>query len=73
MSADRWIIEAYERADEQERADMYMLYRDLRDEFADIETTNASAGENKVSVAKAEPLKVRWNIYGRYMKARNSV
>ena len=73
MSADRWILEAYERADEQARADMYMLYRDLRDEFAEIEAANVSARKNEVSVAKAEPLKVRWNIYGRYMKARNSV
>jgi hypothetical protein len=35
------ILEAYERADESTRMDMYMTYRELRERFEKIEASSA--------------------------------
>jgi hypothetical protein len=72
MSADRWILEAYERANEQGRIDMYMVYRELRDEFTDIDAAPLAPQVQKTPVAETVPLKVRWNVGGRFMKAFGS-
>jgi hypothetical protein len=72
MSADRWILEAYERANEQGRVDMYMVYRELRDEFAEIDAAPLAPQDQKKPVAETVPLKVRWNLSGRFMKASSS-
>ena len=68
MSADKWILEAYERADEPRRVDMYMLYRELRDEFAEIDAAPLIPQVKKSPVVETEPLKMRWNLRGRLMK-----
>ena len=73
MSAARWIIEAYERAGEEARLEMYMLYRELRDEFAEIDAAPTAPQVLKTPAVETEPLKVRWHLYGRLMKAKGSV
>jgi hypothetical protein len=72
MSADRWIVEAYERANEQGRVDMYMVYRELRDEFAEIDAAPNIPQVQKTPVAETIPFKVRWNLGGRFMKVFSS-
>jgi hypothetical protein len=69
MSAAKWILEAYERADELGRADMYMLYRELRDEFAEIDAAPLIPQVKKSPVVETVPLKMRWGFYSRFMKA----
>ena len=34
------ILEIYQRADDSERMDMYMTYRDLREQFEEIEVSS---------------------------------
>ncbi len=72
MSADRWILEAYERANEQGRVDMYMVYRELRGDFADIDAAPQTPQDLESPASETEPLKMRWNLSGRWMKAFGS-
>ena len=70
MSAEKWILESYERADEEGRVDMYMIYRELRDEFADIDATPVI--KQAQPAVEAVPLRERWNFCGRFMRVFSS-
>ena len=70
MSAEKWILEAYRRADEQGRLDMYMSYRELRDEFAEIDA--APVIQVVQPAVEAVPLRERWNFCGRFMRVFSS-
>jgi len=63
------ILEAYERADESTRMDMYMAYRDLRECFDETNVCSARQGETVASRAKVEPAKMKWCLCGRFRKA----
>jgi hypothetical protein len=41
------ILELYETADEPERMDMYMTYRDLRERFEEIEASSIKRSEKR--------------------------
>jgi hypothetical protein len=51
---------------------MYMVYRELRDEFAEIDAAPLAPQVKKTPVAETVPLEVRWNLCGRFMKAFSS-
>ncbi len=69
MSAAKWILEAYEKAGEEARLEMYMIYRDLREDFEEIEA-GSSVQEVKLDPrVKADPITVRWGFRGRLKKA----
>ena len=72
MSAAKWILEAYERADEQGRVDMYMIYRELRDEFAEIDAAPLIPQIKKSPVVETVPLRARLGFRGRLMKGFGS-
>ncbi len=63
------ILELYETADEPERMDMYMTYRDLREGFEEIEACSVRQRGNGVSQAEAGPAKMNWCLCGRLRKA----
>jgi hypothetical protein len=73
MRKEKWIIEAYKMADEQEKLDMYMTCRDHRGEFDEIETRSKmrerSLEPQVEPQIEAKPFIVRWNFCGRLMKA----
>ena len=49
---------------------MYMIYRELRDEFADIDATPVI--KQAQPAVEAVPLRERWNFCGRFMRVFSS-
>jgi len=68
-SFDQEVLETYERADESTRMDMYMTFRELREEFEEIEACTGEQSEDGASRAEAEPEKMKWCLCGRLRKA----
>ncbi|MDF1537140.1 MAG: hypothetical protein P1S46_11730 [bacterium] len=73
MSAAKWILEAYERSGEQGRMDMYMAHRDLRGDFDEIDATphvlDVKEAPRSVAKSVAKPMRVKWRLHGRLMRA----
>ena len=46
------ILEFYERADEPERIDMYMTYRDLREQFEGVEACSVKQRKTGASLTE---------------------
>ncbi len=44
------ILELFERADEPERIDMYMTYRDLREQFEEVEACSVKQRKTGASL-----------------------
>ena len=63
------ILEVYQEADESERMDMYMTYRDLRERFEEIEASSVKQRETGPSRAEAGPEKMKWCLCGRLRRA----
>ena len=70
MSAENWILEAYRRADEQGRLDLYMSSRELRDEFAEIDA--APVVQEAQPAVETVSLREKWNFCGRFMRVFSS-
>ena len=70
MSAANWILDAYKRADEQGRLDLYMSYRELREEFIDIDA--APVVQEAQSAVEKVPLRERWNLRFRFRRVFSS-
>ena len=64
MRREKWIMETYEASGEKERLDMYMVYRDQREEFDEIEAGSSLSGRQEESRRAAEPGKAGWNCCG---------
>ena len=63
------ILEFYEWADEPERIDMYMTYRDLREQFEEVEACSVKQRKTGASWTEAGPEKMKWCLCGRLRKA----
>jgi len=72
MRKEKWIIEAYKMADEQEKLDMYMTCRDHREVFDEIETSSSMRGQKIAPEAEPKPVIARWNCCGRLIKVLGS-
>jgi len=64
MRREKWIVEAYETAEEKERLDMYMICRNHRDEFDEIEAGSGIRDRREESRSVVEPAKAGWNCCG---------
>ena len=69
MMKDKWILEAYEAADEQGRLDMYMTCRDQREEFDRIDADQVDRKEEKRKGADPLSMRGRWGFCGRLLRA----
>lgn len=69
MTRIKRILETYEMADEQGKLDMYMTYRDLREEFEDADIGYCVQEEEATASGEVETVKVKWNLCGRLIKA----
>jgi hypothetical protein len=68
-SFNQGVLEAYKRSDESARMDMYMTYRDLREQFGEIEASSVKQRETGPSRAEAGHEKMKWCLCGRLRKA----
>jgi len=69
MRKEKWIIEAYRMADDQEKLDMYMTCRDHRGAFDEIETGSSILEQKTESLTDSKPARARWNCCGRLRRA----
>lgn len=67
MRKEKWIIDAYKLAEEKERLDMYMICRDQREEFDEIEADSDPRDRQEESREVAEPVKAGWSCCGQLL------
>jgi len=68
MWTAKWILDTYEKGDRSVRWEMYMIYRDLRSYFDEIEARPEGAGEQKDGVVAEKAPMSRWNLRSRLVK-----
>ncbi len=69
MRREKWIMEAYEASEEKERLDMYMICRDHREEFDEIDASSSVRERKMEPEAEAKPARAKWNCCGLLMRA----
>jgi len=68
MWTAKWILDAYEAGDQSVRGEMYMIYRDLRCYFDEIEVRSEGLRKQKAGWGAEKTAGARWNTRSRLVK-----